>query len=229
MLRRVGVAGLVLGVVFVGLGTPAWAHVEVSPETAVKGSDAVLSFTVPDESDTLSTTKIQIFFPTDHPIAEALTQPIAGWTSSVETMKVSKPIQTDDGAVTEAVKSVTWTGANIEPDHFQQFSVSVGLPDATGPIEFKALQTYSDGHVVRWIESSVEGQPEPENPAPVLTLTASEGSDTASTPAATTTKTASKSSVDSAKTLGLVALILGVVALLVGLAGFAMGRRKSAA
>ena len=33
---------------------------------------------------------------------------------------------------------------------------------------FKALQTYSDGNVVRWIEEPVDGGEEPEHPAPVL-------------------------------------------------------------
>src|SRR5256885_2242197 len=71
VLRRVGVAGLVMGAVVV-VGGPAWAHVTISPDSAPKGSDAVLAFNVPDESDTLSTTQVAIFFPTDHPIAEAL-------------------------------------------------------------------------------------------------------------------------------------------------------------
>jgi hypothetical protein len=36
----------------------------------------------------------------------------------------------------------------------------------------KTLQTYSDGTIVRWIDDTAAGQPEPEHPAPVLTLTA---------------------------------------------------------
>jgi hypothetical protein len=35
---------------------------------------------------------------------------------------------------------------------------------------FKAVQTYGDGTVVRWIEDQPKGAPEPEHPAPVLTL-----------------------------------------------------------
>jgi Domain of unkown function (DUF1775) len=37
--------------------------------------------------------------------------------------------------------------------------------------EFKALQTYSDGDVVQWIEPTVKGGAEPEHPPPVLKLT----------------------------------------------------------
>ncbi len=44
------------------------------------------------------------------------------------------------------------------------------LPTDTKQIEFKAVQTYSNGEVIRWIESTPKGGPEPELPAPVLKL-----------------------------------------------------------
>ena len=50
-------------------------------------------------------------------------------------------------------------------------TVSAGpLPTKVKTVEFKAVQTYSDGEVVRWIESTPKGGPEPEHPAPTLTL-----------------------------------------------------------
>jgi uncharacterized protein YcnI len=230
VLRRFGFAGLVVGAVFL-LGAPAWAHVTISPPSAPKGSDAVLSFNVPNESESASTTEVVIGFPTDHPIAVADVLPIAGWTSKVDTVKVAKPIQTDEGAVTEAVSQVTWSGGTIEPGQFQQFTVSVGLPDDADSLEFKAKQTYSDGTVVRWIEAETGGQ-EPEHPAPVLTLTAAGGaqspSTTAATPASDGTSSknaATKDDVDSAKTLSVVGIIVGALALVVALGAFVLGRR----
>jgi periplasmic copper chaperone A len=41
-----------------------------------------------------------------------------------------------------------------------------GVLSAVDRIVFKALQTYSDGDVVRWIEEPVAGEPEPDHPAP---------------------------------------------------------------
>jgi uncharacterized protein YcnI len=232
VLRRFGVAGLVMGAVVL-LATPAWAHVEISPSSAPKGSDAVLSFTVPDESDTANTTKVEIFFPQDHPIAEALVEPIAGWTANVTTVHVAKPIQTDNGSVNEAVKSVAWTGGHIVPGDFQQFKVSVGLPDEASSLEFKALQTYSDGSVVSWIEDPpAAGAAEPDHPAPILTLTAAGDETPATTPAGSATTTpasvpsnvATSSDVDSAKNLSYVAIGIGAVGLILALGAFAMGR-----
>ena len=229
MLRRVGVAGLVMGAVLAVAG-PAVAHVSISPPTAVKGSDAVLSFNVANESDTASTTQVLLSFPPDHPIAVALVEPIAGWTAKVDTVKVDNPIQTDEGPVTEAVSQVTWSGGKIEAGQFQAFSVSVGLPDDTDSLVFKVLQTYSDGTIVRWIEEAPPGGAEPEHPAPVLTLTAAEGDNgttattAPSTPAATK-DLAKKDDVDAAKTLGLVGVIAGGLGLVAGVGALAMKRR----
>jgi uncharacterized protein YcnI len=228
VLRRVGVAGLVIGAVLLVAG-PAWAHVTISPASAPKGSDAVLSFNVPDESESASTTQVAITFPTDHPIAEALVKPIPGWTAKVATMKVAKPIQTDAGAVTEAVKSVTWSGGAIAPGQFQQFTVSVGLPDANS-LEFKAVQTYSDGTVVHWIESTPPGGPEPEHPAPVLTLTALEGATPTTTattkPASGTNGVADSNDVDTARNLAVVGIVVGGLGLLVAIGALAFRRRS---
>jgi uncharacterized protein YcnI len=239
VLRRFGVAGLAMGAVFL-MAAPAWAHVTIAPSSAPKGSDAVLAFTVPDESDSASTVKVAIFFPTDHPIAEALVEPIAGWTAKVDTVHVAKPIVTDNGSVNEAVKSVTWTGGHIVPGDFQDFKVSVGLPDDASSLEFKALQTYSDGTLVSWIEDTPASGPEPDHPAPVLTLTAAAAT-TGSTPAATSTDSttpatvptdvATKSDVNSAKTISYVGIGLAAVAFILTLGAYALGRgpRKPAA
>ncbi|HZP29780.1 MAG TPA: DUF1775 domain-containing protein, partial [Acidimicrobiia bacterium] len=76
------------------------------------------------------------------------------------------------GSFGDVVTKVTWSGGQIVPGAFDLFTVFGGpLPTKTGKLVFKALQTYSDGSVVRWIETPTKGAPAPENPAPTLTLT----------------------------------------------------------
>ena len=88
-------------------------------------------------------------------------------------------LKTDDGTITDAVSEITWTGGKIAAGHYEDFDVAFGqLPEDTGQLVFKTLQTYSDGTIARWIEEPQGGE-EPENPAPVLKLTAG------TTPAAT--------------------------------------------
>jgi uncharacterized protein YcnI len=169
--RRVLGAGLLAAAIVATVAAPASAHVTVKPDAAPKGSFSVFSFAVPNESDTASTVRLEVTFPTDHPIAFVSVQPIPGWTWSATTAKLSRPVTSDGARITEAVSTITWSGGSIGPGEFQLFTVSAGpLPTNTKQIEFKAVQTYSDGQVTRWIESTPKGGAEPEFPAPVLRL-----------------------------------------------------------
>lgn len=229
-MRRFGIVMGTAGLALVAAAGPAGAHVEVEPSTATKGSDAVLAFIVPNEMEDATTTKVVVQFPTDHPIAEALVEAIPGWTAEATRFKVTTPIEADDGPVTSAIKDVTWTatGAGIAAEHFQEFRVSVGLPDDADSLAFPTVQTYSDGSTVNWVQVAPAGGPEPDDPEPVLTLTAgdSDHGSTTGTPAATTA--VKKSDVDNAKTLAIVGVVVGALGLLAGAGGLARGRRKAA-
>ncbi|MCL2551848.1 MAG: YcnI family protein [Actinomycetia bacterium] len=218
---------------------PAFAHVTVQPSTAAKGSYSTVSFKVPNEQDAASTVQVEVNLPADHPIASVSLQPVPGWTAKVTTSKLATPLKTDDGTVDQAVTKIVWSGGKIEPGQFQQFPVSLGpLPDNADSLVFKALQTYSNGDIVRWIEVPQAGQPEPQNPAPSLTLTAASAtSGTAGTPAAAPAGDTSKGGTAPAAASGGsssdgTARGLGIAGIVIGAAGVAFGvlagRRRSA-
>ncbi|MCX5419282.1 YcnI family protein [Streptomyces sp. NBC_00078] len=232
-LRRVGaVTALAAAGVLAAAGI-ASAHVTVHPDSYAKGAtDGVLTFRVPNEEDTASTTKVQVFLPTDHPVLGVLVSPRDGWSAKVTNTKLKTPVKTDDGTITDAVSEVTWTGGKIDPGHYEDFDVAFGqLPEDTGQLTFKTLQTYSDGKTVRWIEEAAQGDEEPENPAPVLKLTAKNASDEADVPTAsaspskTSASAASDSSDSTARGLGVAGLVVGVLGL--AAAAFAIVRGRS--
>lgn len=229
ILRTTLLAGAATAVAVFGFAAAAGAHVEVSPDEATAGGVARLSFQVPTESDTLSTTKVQVFLDTTHPIAQVLAEPVTGWTITVATTKLATPIKTDDGdTVTDAVSQVTWMANSpasaIKPGQFQDFALSLAtLPDNVDQLTFKTLQTYSDGSVVRWIDPTPPGGPEPDHPAPVLKLVkASDPTPDGSAAAAPVAAATSGGGSDTAAialgatgaALGLIGLILGALALL---------------
>ena len=238
---RVAAAAAVAGTAVLTLSAPAFAHVTVQPEgTAAKGGYAVVDFKVPNERDDASTTKVEVNLPADHPIASVMPQPVPGWKVQVTKSKLDKPLTMHGEKIDEAVSKVTWTadGKGIEAGYFQKFPLSVGaLPEDADQLVFKAVQTYSNKEVVRWIEVPQEGQDEPENPAPVLELSAATGDhhgtagaeDTAakSENAAATADSGSDGGSDTT------ARVLGVVGIVVGIAGVAYGvlagRRRTAA
>lgn len=100
-----------------------------------------------------------------------------------------------------------------------------GIPTGTSQLVFKAIQSYSDGTVVSWIEVPNKAVPDPEHPAPTITLTAPEASGASAAPTASTetvNATASTSSGSNAESIG--ALILAGFAVLLGLLAVWLGR-----
>jgi uncharacterized protein len=202
----------------------AEAHVTLQPDQAPAGGFTRLDVRVPNETDNANTTKVEVKFPPG--FAEVSTQPVAGWTTKVTKSKLAKPVTTDEGdRITEQVSTITWIGSGtqgrIAPGQFQDFGLSVALPDEPGKsLTFKALQTYSNGDVVRWI-----GAPDADEPAPRVKLTAA--------PAATTTAPAQPTSDASDDTgaptwLAVLALVLGAGGLGAGIAGLRAAHRRPA-
>jgi uncharacterized protein YcnI len=181
--RGLAVAVVLLGAWaagFLGAGAAA-AHVSVSSPAAVQGGYASLTFKVPTESDTASTTRLKVQLPPDQPLASVSVLPTPGWAHTVTKAKPASPV---GSGASEAVSVIEWkadsAASAIKPGEFNQFTISVGpLPKAPS-MTFKAIQTYSDGAVVSWIEEAAEGSTaEPEHPAPVLKLAAASGTDSA--------------------------------------------------
>jgi periplasmic copper chaperone A len=224
------------------LAAPVSAHVTVSAPGAMQGGDAVVTFTVPTESDTLSTVGLTVQLPQATPLADVLALPHPGWTYTSVKGKLATPIATDDGTVTEAVTEVAWraqAGNGIKPGEFGQFVLSVGPLPKVPTLTFRALQTYSDGSVVRWIDVPAPGSTaEPEHPAPTLQLApASGGSASASaaasgassggvTVSATPAAASSSGSQTGAVVVSVIALVIAIVAALVGLVALRDARRR---
>lgn len=144
---RLAVALIVLLV----LAAPASAHVDVSPTVARPGDTVTLTFTVPNERADAATTALELFLP---PGVPAQLAPPAGWTS------------TDRGGGDIVFAPETPDGA-IGPGRTQAFKVTLGPLPTADRIVFKALQTYADGEVVRWIQATGRDD---ERPAAILDL-----------------------------------------------------------
>lgn len=157
---------LLVAVAALCLGSVAWspmasAHVHAGSDNPVRGAMAVVTFQVPNESNTgAATTALTVALPN---VAAAHTETMPGWTARL-----------DRDAASGTVRSVTWTaaaGGGIGPDQFALFRLSVKLPDAD-TVSFPATQTYADGTVVKWDQPPLPDGGEPEHPAPTLALAA---------------------------------------------------------
>ncbi|MFS8103285.1 YcnI family protein [Lentzea alba] len=151
----------------------ASAHVTVSPGTAEPGGYARVVFRVPNERADASTTRLEVSFPSDHRFSSVSVQPVPGWTATTRKEKSDSPAGAGEHGSGEVVTGIVWEGGTVQAGQFQEFPVSMGkLPQKDTKLVFKAVQTYSSGEVVRWIDVQQDGGLRPEHPAPVLSVAA---------------------------------------------------------
>lgn len=154
-LRAAGVTGaaLVLGA-GLALGVPlsASAHVTLDENTAEAGSYALLTFKVPDESDTAATNSVTLNLPTDTPFLSVRTVPVPGWEAELVREQLPEPVQVGGNEITEAVTTVVWTATDggIGDGELVLFPISLGPVPDVGSVVFTVDQGYDDGSVVPW-------------------------------------------------------------------------------
>ncbi|WP_251857734.1 YcnI family protein [Herbiconiux sp. L3-i23] len=208
------------------------AHVTVSPSEAAAGSYALLTFRVPNESDTAGTVSVAVDLPTDTPFASVSVEPVPGWSAVVERSTLDEPVDQNGTEVTEAATRVVWTadaGVQVAPGQFQRFALSVGPVPEAETIVLPATQTYSDGEVVEW-NATDEGA---DYPAPVIAVTAASADDSHShgghdeAESASADDAAASSDDGLARGLAITGLVLGAIGAVLG-AYAAFGRRRSA-
>jgi uncharacterized protein YcnI len=205
------------------LAPAAAGHVTLQPEEAPAGGFTRLDVRVPNERDNAGTTKVVVQFPPG--FLSVSSEPVPGWEIETTMRELDEPVEQFGEQVTEEVGRITFTGVGetgvIRPGEFQDFGLSVGVPDGRpgSKLTFKALQTYSNGEVVRWI-----GPPDADEPAPQVTLTAAEGEPE---PAAQQAPPATEEDDDEggSDALSIIALVVAAAALAAGLTAL-MGRRR---
>lgn len=226
----------------------ASAHVTVAPDSAPAGSWVLVDIKVPNESATAVTNKVELHLPTDTPISNVSYVPVSGWTTELVRETLPAPVEVGGTTVTEAITVVIWTatpGHEISAGQLQVFPLSLGpIPD-TGKLVMIADQTYSDGTIVSWSETT-EGASHPAptiyvNDAPVSdhhgagddaashdnTDNESAGNDSAGSDSASasTNPAASASSDTLARSLGIGGLAVGGIGIAVAITAL---RRKVA-
>lgn len=196
------------------LAAPAQGHVQVRPALVAPGDPVLFEVIVPGERDA-KTVEVTLQVPKD--VLPFSFEDPPGWERTVE--------EADDGSLA----AIRWRGEQAE-DGFTRFAFLASTPEQEGEIQWKALQTYDDGHVARWI-----GAPGSDNPAAVTTVSASaprqnaggEGAgDEASaeaTPAATAVTARAGAPVEDDDSP--LPLILAIAALAVALAALALALR----
>ncbi|HTZ85405.1 MAG TPA: YcnI family protein [Solirubrobacteraceae bacterium] len=209
----------------------AQAHVSIHPNTLPAGAFATLDVRVPGEEADAHITKIAMLFPPG--FSDVSYEPVSGW-------KV-RTVERKLGSSSEIARvEWTWSGplGEVGDSQFVQLPLAVAIPeDAAGKaLEFRTVQTYSNGHVEHWIDPSLDA----EHPSPRINVIAkggaiediageeagpTAGQDVGSSVPSASAPPVAQSSNGASKGLAITALILGALGLLLGGVALARGRR----
>lgn len=147
------------------IASPASAHIHTDPEEVKAGTENTVGFIIEHGCDGSPTTQVELQLPDG--VTGISAEDADGFNASV------------DGQVVE------FSGGSLPDDTEQAFDVTFTAPTEAGTLDVPLIQTCEEGST-DWIEPEVEGQPEPEHPAPQLVVLAN--------PDATTTTTAADGS-----------------------------------
>ena len=200
-----------LVVLLLAVAAPALAHVEVSPESAAKGGSGTFTFNVEDERDAANEVGVEIVLPDGVAARDVHPSGPAGWT-------------VDFG---DASTSAKFTHAAPGPQGDQSFTLAIAKLPNTDELVFKALVTYDDGSVDRWIDLPTGGK-EPPHPAAVVKLTGVAAAATTTSEAQATVTTVARP--DKGSNAGAIAgVIIGAIVVVGAVIAVALRRGRGAA
>jgi periplasmic copper chaperone A len=221
--------------------TAAQAHISLHPNTIPAGAFATLDVRVPGEQEGAHVDKVDVLFPSGFTGVDY--ENVPGWSTKVIEQKLATPIKEGGETIDTEVSQIVWTWigplGKVNNNQFIDFPLSLAVPEGAAgkALEFRTVQTYSNGQIVHWIDPSLTA----EHPSPRINVTAKggviediagheagpEAGQTAETPSAPApASTVAKSTGGASKGLAIAALILGALGLLAGIGGLVTARRS---
>lgn len=127
---------------------PAFSHMVLETGSAAAGSSYKAVFLVGHGCQGSATTGVAVQVPTGFQGAKPY--PKAGWAVSATSAPLAQPYTSHGKQITQDVSVVRWTAASKEaalPDALvDEFLLRGKLPETSGPLWFKVLQTCENGH-----------------------------------------------------------------------------------
>lgn len=248
-LRLAGGGALVAaGSLALALAAPAAAnaHVTAAASTTAAGSYTVVTFSLAHGCEGSPTTALSISIPEGINSVSPTVNP--NWDVVKNEVAIAEPVTDSHGnTATERVSDVVYTAKTALADGYRDtVSLQLQLPeDAAGEtLAFPVLQSCEVGST-SWDQPTVEGEDEPELPAPVVAVTeaeegeghhgsghddsdASDASEGAAATTASSTTPAAQGDDVLARVLGVGGLVVGAVGVAVGLASRRRAPKASA-
>jgi uncharacterized protein YcnI len=151
----------------------AHAHATLETQQAPAGSYYKAVLRTPHGCDGSPTIAVKIRIPDG--VTGVKPQPKPGWEVEILSEELDEPQDDAQGnPVSTRVSEIHWTGGRLIDEHYDEFVMSLRLPETPGETLYFATVQECEQGVQRWIEIPAEGGAahDLDHPAPSLTLTA---------------------------------------------------------
>lgn len=167
MLRAATVTNLFIALLIL-MSTPAMAHIVASPDTAPSGAWFRTALRVGHGCKGSDTTRITVMVPDNILIIKP--QVKSGWKIDVQKRKLDKPVAGPHGPISEVTEKISWIG-NLPDAYFDEFGLSMKLPETTKTIVLPVLQECKKGQMLWKDIPTGHHHSHDDFPAPVIHLT----------------------------------------------------------
>jgi uncharacterized protein YcnI len=150
MARRAAFVVLFALLGLLALAPAVQARVSIVPGAVPGGGTSVFAFRLANERPDTASTRLELTFPQDPPIAFAEVAGVRGWTATITPRELPEPIQAGDKTITEVVGSIVLSGGSVGPGQFEQFLITLGPLPADGRLVLDAVQGYANGQSDTW-------------------------------------------------------------------------------
>lgn len=144
------------------LAAPAAAQVSIVPDRVDGGGTQTFAFRLANERAETKSTRLELVFPQNPPVAYVEVAPAPGWTATVRPRPLDPPLHVGGKVIGEVAGTLVFEGGAVAPRQFEQFLVTMGPLPADGRLLFQATQTFANGAVAHWDETT--------SPTPAITF-----------------------------------------------------------
>jgi periplasmic copper chaperone A len=145
----------------------AQAHVTLETGQAPAGSYYKAVFRVGHGCDGSPVKQLIVNIPPGVQGAKPMAKP--GWRIEIDRAALAKPYTAHGRTVSEDVAQIRFAGGPLPDAHYDEFAISVKLPDDAGPLYWKVSQVCEQGRV-DWVEVPQPGQALHDLKAPAALL-----------------------------------------------------------
>lgn len=144
------------------------AHIVAGPNSATAGAWFKTALRVTHGCDGESTTAVIVTIPDGVTIIRP--QAKAGWTIQIDKKKLAIPVTGPHGNTIDTVTTqITWSGNTLADAHFDEFGLTMKLPEQAGPLAFPVTQKCITKST-KWHDVGDTAHGHHAHPAPVITV-----------------------------------------------------------